>query len=152
MNWMHNIIALQPNKVVNVTLKQLDWYEVYDKEGNQYQFYDNDINRTNYERKAYIMHENCYQLLKNNGYDVSYEAFKHVDNIQPIGTIKLTNPNISTNKFKINYGISSKYIRQYGIFYEYAAYIFDPYLLEDPLESNKNTDRILNLKLPLQKN
>ncbi len=151
MDWMYNIIALQPGKIIDVILEMDDWYEVYDKDGQKYYFYDSDLNRDNYDKKAYIIHKNCYKLLKKNGYDVSYEAFKNVDNIQPIGRIKLTKPNISNNKFNINYGVASKYIGEYGVFYEYAAYLFDPYLLENPLKNKKNTDRILKLKFPLPK-
>lgn len=149
--WMKDIITIQPGKIVDVMLEVEDWYEIYDKNGNEYEFYEHDINKNNYEKKAYIMHKSCYQLLENNGYDVSYEAFKKVDNIKPVGRIKVGNQNIKNNRFNINYGIADKYIGEYGIFYEYVAYIHDPYLLLDPLKNENNAKRILKLKIPLFK-
>ena len=111
-HWMKEIIILQPNKIINAVLKKEDWYEVYDKSGNQYFFYTPDINLTNYQKKAYIMHKKCYQLLKKNRYDVSYNAFSKIDGIKPSSprSKKVTQGNIDTNRFAINYCIADKYI------------------------------------------
>jgi hypothetical protein len=150
-DWMKKIIVIQPGQIIDAILKTEDWYEVYDQAGNQYFFYSGDINATNYQKKAYIVHKKCYSLLKLHNYDVSYEAFAKIDDLKPIGPRrkKLSEPNIVDNRFKINYNIADKYIGEYGVFYQYVAYIWDPYILENPLKNHKNANRILNLKIPL---
>jgi len=144
--WLTDIIALQPGKNVPVTLKMEDWY---DADGNEYKFYDSSITPETYKTKAYIVHKNCLKLLKQNGYDVSYEAFAAVDNMVPAR--KNVKQHISYNTFKMNYFLANKYIREYGVFYEHAAYLYDPFLIENPLKNTQNAERILALKFPLRK-
>lgn len=149
--WLNDVITVQPGKIVDVELQMDDSYTVFDKAGKEYFFYSFDVDRENYKEKAYIMHKNCYTLLKNNGFNVSYQSFSDIDGIQPIKRTKLSKQHIETNRFDMDYGIADKYIGEYGVFYEHSAYIWDPYLLEDPLTNKQNADRIMSLNFPLKK-
>lgn len=149
-SWMNNVIAVLPNKIDDVELEMEDSYYVRSKaSGEEYHFYDFDITMNTYKNKAYIMHRDCYTLLKNKGYDVSYGSLAAIDDIKPKKK-HITKPKISNNRFDMNYGLADKYIGEYGIFYEHYVYMFDSYLLESPLANNKNADRILNFKFPLK--
>ena len=97
------------------------------------------------------MHKKCYELLEQNDYDVSYESLFQIDNIQPINRKRISEQSICNNRFNFDYGIADKYIGEYGVFYEYLAYQYAPYLLEDPLENVRNRERILELQISLNK-
>lgn len=157
-DWMSDVIAILPEGVIDVQLLMEDCYQVYAKNVDpsrddigereiDWQF----IDKTNYKLKGYIMHKHCCELLKKNGYDMSYETFCKIDNIQPIKKTKISEQQIYSNAFKMDYGIASEYIGEYGVFYEHVAYVHHSYLLEDPLQNMKNANRILNLDFPFKK-
>ena len=144
--WLDDVIVVHPNKIIKV--KALDGTEFVDIHNNKY--------NGNYiggdEVKAYIMHYSCYKLLKKNNYNVSYDSFSNVDNIKLAPrTKRVQSQNIYFNKFKMNYGITNKYIGEYNKLDNYRAYLKDRYLLENPLKNKENANRILKLKFPLKK-
>lgn len=148
-NWLSNIIAIVPNGIVkNINVKDNDTLNFFDNEGNHYDPYS--INSKNTTR-TYIMHDSCFQLLKNKNYDMSYESFAEADILQKFKNKKTESYNVFLNKFNIDYGVADKYIDSRNIFLNYVAYVYDEYILEDPLKNNKNATRILNLKLPIKK-
>jgi len=149
-DWLTDLIAIVPNNIVKIKaifgLKG-DYYTFLDKNNNEYDIYTRD-----YKNKPYIMHNNCYKLLKNNNYNLSHESFLNIDlKNSTIGKKYVQNNNIEYNKFKINYGIVEKYYIEYDAFASYAAYGYDRYLLENPLKNKENCKRILKLKFPLKK-
>lgn len=76
-NWLSNIVAITPNGLVNnIHVEDVDTLNFFDDEGNNYDPYS--INSKNTTR-TYIMHDSCFQLLKNKNYDMSYESFANAD-------------------------------------------------------------------------
>jgi hypothetical protein len=158
-DWLEKIVAITPKGLVDITNVEDNSHRLvfFDDNGNEYDPYW--VNDETYKQKPYIMHKSCYQLLKKNGYDMSYNSFLDVDNPEKLKIKKKGsnivnkdfNENIELNKFNIDYGIVNKYIGEYKSIINYVAYIYDKYLLENPLKSKKNAIRILELKIPLKK-
>jgi hypothetical protein len=159
-NWLEKIVAITPKGLVdNINASNEDWIGVdfFDDNDNEYNPYWVDDKR--YKQKPYIMHKSCYQLLKKNGYDMNYKSFLDIDNPEKLKIKKKGynvanrdfNENIELNKFNIDYGVVNKYIGEYQSLIDYVAYIYDKYLLEDPLKNKKNATRILELNFPLKK-
>lgn len=166
-NWLNQVIGILHNKNINVYLEDTgDYYEIYDEYGNDYSqlFY----NSSEIENTIYIMHLNCYKLLRNNNYDISYNSLsdynfnlnKGIEYIydkkgknkkDSITKKPLIRKNINNNKFNIDYGIIDKYRSSYSTFASYICYSLDRYLLEDPLKNKENSNRILQLNLPFRK-
>lgn len=147
-NWMNDISIITPNKIIKgVSQNYTTESDIKGKDGKSY--YDYIGFSFN---KSYILHTNCYKLLKKNNYDVSYESFFNYDYINP-KTGKPLNKyknNIWWNRFPMKYNIE-KFIGEYGHFSTVHAYVNDEYLISDPLKNKKNASRILKLKIPLKK-
>ena len=154
-DWLEKIVAITPKGLVDITNVEDNSHRLvfFDDNGNEYDPYW--VNDKTYKQKPYIMHKSCYQLLKKNGYDMSYNHFLDVDNPEKLKIKKKGskdfNENIELNKFNIDYGVVNKYIGEYKNMINYVAYIYDKYLLENPLKNKINATRILELKFPLKK-
>lgn len=154
-DWLEKIVAITPTGLVDITNVEDNSHRLvfFDNNDNEYDPYW--VNDKTYKQKPYIMHKSCYQLLKKNGYDMSYNSFLDVDNPEKLKIKKKGskdfNENIELNKFNIDYGIVNKYIGEYKNMINYVAYIYDKYLLENPLKNKINATRILELKFPLKK-
>lgn len=81
-----------------------------------------------YSNDSYLMHHDCYYMMRNKYGDITYDIMK--------------------NSTKINTGALSKIGEYHGqFFYSDMAYIEYPYLLESPLKNKKNFTRINKIKL-----
>lgn len=79
---------------------------------------------------GHLAHSDCYKLLS-----TKYGKFTFND--------------IKKSIYNTNYGIINKYHGQF--FYSPLAFLENPYLLESPLKNNINKNRILKLKLSINK-
>ena len=79
-DWLEKIVAITPKGLVDITNVEDNSHRLvfFDDNGNEYEPYW--VNDKTYKQKPYIMHKSCYQLLKKNGYDMSYNSFLDVDN------------------------------------------------------------------------
>ena len=157
-NWLEKIVAITPKGLVDIINVEDNSHLIFfDNNGNEYNPYW--VTEETYKQKPYIMHKSCYKLLKKNGYDMNYKSFLDIDNpeklkIKKTGTNVINrnfNENIKLNKFNIDYGVINKYMSEYKNIINYVVYVYDKYLLEDPLKNKKNATRILKLKFPIKK-
>ena len=158
-DWLEKIVAITPKGLVNIINVEDTSHRLafFDSNGNEYDPYW--VSEETYKQKPYIMHTSCYQLLKKNGYDMNYKSFLDIDNPEKLKIKKKGrnvvnrdfNENIELNKFNIDYGVINKYIGEYQSIINYVVYVYDKYLLEDPLKNKKNATRILQLKIPINK-
>lgn len=81
------------------------------------------FNPSEYDNDSYLLHKDCYKIIKDRYGDITYDMLNKVD----------------INDIITNY--------QGQFFYSTLAYIDNPYLLESPLKNNKNYKRIKNIKL-----
>ena len=121
--WLDKLLIITPKKIVKGVKSFGDSFV----EKNNIKYYTPSTN--NQDNEGYLMHIDCYNVLKKKYGDFKYNDIK-LDNYYDLP--------------KINYGSIKKYQEQW--FYQNLAFSEKPELLESPLKNKKNKDRILKIK------